>query len=640
MSEQVQSLPPTVIRTKSRFAFLRKKVFWIPAAVVLLGGAWYALGRGGGSGPFFETRKVERGSVVQTVEVTGEIKPDARLNLAFSSTAPLERIYKKVGAIVKRGDIIAELEARDLRFAAERARAALAVANANLNARLAGETKESIAIAQAQVDQAKASYDKAVVDLEVTRLSVQDEYRIAQLNLENARKNLENSGASADQSVITAFATLKSGLQASLGPLRTGLIDGDEIIGLDNTSANDGYESLLGIYARESLERAKQQYPAAKAAVAAAEREVAALNGSGANAAVLAAADVTKDALQKVQSYLDEVQKALAGTITNSSLTETALASKKATIGSDRASVSTQLSAVIASDEAATSAGLSSQTSKDTLQIAYDTARANFEIAQRNLTTKVKTAETNVEIQRAALASAQAGLAAKKAGPRDVDVAGLRAQVLDAATAYQQAQERLADVRITAPVDGVVTDIVPSIGEQVTANVTAVKMVSTEGYSIESLVPEADIAKVEPEQPVEITLDAFGDDVKFQGKVISENPDQTKVSDAIYYKVYVTIDPAGRDIKPGMTSNLTIKTGSREDVLVVPTRSIRERDGQRYVRILENRSPKEANIELGLRGDEGRAEVVNGLREGQIVVISEVSAEEFARLEADAKAGN
>lgn len=616
---------PVVPHKKSRFAFLKNKWFWI-ISIIVLGSAWFAFGRGGNEGPFYETRKVEKGNVVQTVEVTGEIKPDARLNLAFSSSAPFQSINKKIGSIVKRGDVIAELESRDLRFASERARAALAIAQANLDARLAGETKETIAIAEAQADQ-------AAVDLDATRQNVQNELRIAELAMEKAKSDFENSGATSDQSVAAAYANLRSALQGAMGPMRSGLIDGDAEIGVDNTSANDLYEGVLGIYDRASLERAKQAYPIAKNAVNAVDAAVRGLSSSTPNETTLLIGEQIQDALRKTQLYLDEVQKVLAGSITNIYLTETALSSKKASIDADRSSVSSNLTSVTNYVETARSSGITQNSSKASLQIAYDTAKANFEIAQKNLVIKVKTAETN-------LAIALATLAQRKAGPRAVDVAGLRAQVLDASTAYQQARERLADVQIIAPVDGVVTDIIPSIGEQVGANVTAVKMVSTEGYSIEALVPEADIVKVSPDQTVEVTLDAFGDDVKFTGKVISENPDQTKVSDAIYYKVYVSIDPAGRDIKPGMTANLTIKTGNKENVLVVPTRSIRERDGQRYVRVLESGNVREVNIELGLRGDEGRAEVTSGLNEGQVVVISEVSADEFAKLEEDSKVGN
>jgi macrolide-specific efflux system membrane fusion protein len=605
--------------------FLKNKWFWIVTVIVVVGGGYFLFGRGGNDGPFYETRKVSKGNIVQTVEVTGEIKPDARLNLAFKSTAPFERVYKKVGAKVVRGDIIAELEVRDLRFSSERARAALAIAQANLDARLAGETKETIAIAQAQVDQATA-------DLAATRQNVQNELRIAELALEKARIDFENSGASSDQTVAAAYANLRSALQGAMGPMRSGLIDGDTEIGVDNTSANDLYENVLGIYARDALERAKQAYPVAKIAVNSADASVRALSSSTTNQTVLIVGEQVQDALRKTQFFLDEVQKVLAGSISNINLSEATLASKRSIIDGDRTAVSSQLASITNYIESARSSTINQGGSKETLQIAYDTAKANFDIAQKNLITKVKTAETNLAIQ-------QANLDLRRAPPRSVDVAGLRAQVLDAATAYQQARERLADIQIIAPADGIITDIIPNIGEQVTANVTAVKMVSTEGYSIEALVPEADIVKVDTDQEVEITLDAFGDDVKFTGKVISENPDQTKVSDAIYYKAYVTIDPAGRDIKPGMTSNLIIKTGNRENVLVVPTRSIRERDGKRYVRILESVQAKEITVELGLRGDEGRAEVVSGLNEGQIVIVSEVSADEFGKLDADSKQG-
>ncbi len=599
-------------------SWLKSKWFWIVLVIVVAGGGWFFFGRQSNAGPFYETRKVEKGDVVQTVEVTGEIKPDARLNLSFKSTAALDKIYKKVGDKVKRGDVIASLESRDLGFAADRARAALALAQANLDARLAGETKESIAIAEANVNQAQA-------DLDATRQNVQNELRIAELALQKAQSDYDTNGASSNQSVAAAYANLRSSVQGSLGPARSGLTDGDAIIGVDNTSANDLYEGVLGIYSRDALEHAKQTYASAKAAMALAEPAAAKLTLASSNDDVLNASLLAQDANRKVQAYLDDVQKVLAGTLTNSSLTDAQLDAKKGAIDGDRAAVSSNLASLTNYLETARSISISNTGSKETLQIALDTAKANFQIAQSNVITKVKSAETNLAIQ-------QSTLALRQAPPRSVDVAGLRAQLLDAQTAFNQATERLADVQIIAPVDGVIADIVPNIGEQVTANVTAVSMVSTEGYSIEALVPEADIAKVQAGQQVQITLDAFGEDVKFNGSVISENPDQTKVSDAIYYKTYVTVDPAGHDVKPGMTANLTIKTGSREGVLVIPTRAIRENNGQRYVRAKNGSDIKDTNVELGLRGDEGRTEVVSGLSEGQTIIVSEVSADEYAKL--------
>jgi macrolide-specific efflux system membrane fusion protein len=549
----------------------------------------------------------------------------------------LQKVNVKVGQEVKQGDVLAELEARDLRFAADRAQATLAIAQANLSARLAGETKQSIAIAQAQVDQAKASYDKSLGDLDVVKQNVQDEYRVAQLALQNAEANLANSGASADQSVITAFSALKSSLQGSTGPMRTALIDGDAFIGVDNTSANDSYESIIGIYATDALGRAKQDYPIAKAADQTAETAIRGFSATPSHDDLLAASVLVTDALNKIQTYLDDVQKTAAGTITNSSLTETALNAIKTGIASDRASVSAQLTSVSASADAARSSGLSSKTSKDSLQNAYDTANANFSIAQGNLTSKVAAAQTTVEIEKAALASAQAGLDAKQAPPRAVDVAALRAQVLDASTAFQQATERLKDVQIIAPVDGIITDIIPNLGEQVSPNVPAIDMVTQSLFTVEALVPEADIAKVLPGQKVEITLDAYGDSVKFPGTVLTENPDQTKVSDAIYYKTSVSIENGDKDVKPGMTANVTIATGERDNVIVIPTRALRQQDSQYYVRILKGSTAQDAQVQVGLRGDDGKAEALSGVNEGDLVITAELTAAEYAAQAAAAK---
>jgi RND family efflux transporter MFP subunit len=614
---------PVLPKKKSRFAFLRKPRFLIPAVIILVGGGWFLFGRGGNKGPTYETAPAVRGDIKQTVEVTGEIKPDARLNLSFKSGGTLHAISVKVGQQVKTGDVLAELEDRDLRFAADRAQAALAIAQANLAARIAGATKEDIAIAQAQVDQAQAAYDKSLSDLDQTKQSVQDEYRVAQLALAAAQANLANSGATADQSVTTAFSALKSSLQGSTGPMRTALIDGDAFIGVDNTSANDAYESIIGIYASDALTSAKQDYPIAKAAETAAETAIKNFGATPSNDDLLAAASLAIDALNKVQTYLDDVQKTAAGTITNSSLTDAALSSIKATMSADRASVSGQLTAVTASADAARTAGLSSKTSKDSLQNAYDTAKANFDIAQTNLTSKVQAAQTNVEIEKAALASAQAALAAKKAPPRDVDLAALRAQVLDAQTAAQEANEKLSDAQIIAPVDGIITDIVPNLGEEVAPNVPAVNMVTQNKFTVDALVPEADIAKVMAGQKADITLDAYGDTVKFPGLVLAEDPDQTKVSDAIYYKTTMSIDTGGKDVKPGMTANVTIDTGDRSNVLIVPTRAIREQDGVFSVRILQGGAPKDVTITVGLRGDEGKAEALSGLSEGMQIITGE-----------------
>lgn len=615
-------------------AFLKSKWLWAGVVIVIVGGGLYVRNKNANKGPFYETAGVERGQVLQTVEVTGQMKPQSRIDLSFKASGKLTVLNVKVGDVVKANDVLGELDMKDLQFSISRAAASLASARATLNARLAGETPESIRIAEASVQQAQASYDKAVADVESMKRTVQDEYQVATIAVDTAQKNLTNSGASLDQDVRNSYESARAKLRGVLGDLQTALADGDAVIGVDNTASNDSYEGVLGINDRSALDRAKMQYPGAKASAQTALTSVNGLTSLSSNTDVRASTELVRTALSQIQSYLEQVQRVLAGTITNSSLTETQLATKRSTIDSDRASVSADLTTITSALQVMNTVELTRTTTLAQLQNALQTAQANLRTADTNRVTKVQTAESNVLIQRAGLTSAQATLSLKKAPPRAVDVAALRAQVMDAETAYAQANERLNDARIIAPVDGVIADVLPSIGQQVAVGQVVVQLVAAEGYTVEALVPEADIAKIKIGQSASMTLDAFGDSVPFTGTVVSENPDQTKVQDAIYYKTFFQLIADGHDVKPGMTANVTVTTGEAKDTLFIPTRAVREQEGVNTVRVLENNQPREVQVILGLRGDEGRVEVKEGLAVGQQVVVGELTADEYKKLQA------
>lgn len=615
-------------------AFLKSKWLWAGVIGVVVVGGLVVRNRNANKGPFYETVAVERGDVVQTVEVTGQMKPQSRIDLSFKTSGKLQALNVKVGDVVKANDLLAELEMKEIQFSISRASASLAGARANLNARLAGETPESIRISEASVQQAQAAYDKALADVESMKRTVQDEYQVATIALDTAQKNLTNSGASLEQTVRDSYENTRTKLRGLLGDAQTSLTDGDAIIGIDNTAANDSYEATLGLNDRASLDRAKMQYPAAKASYQAALARVNVLTSASAATDIKASAELTRVALQQVQGFLDQVQRTLAGTITSPSMSESQLASKRATIDADRGAVSANLTSLTTSLQALQTTELTQTTTIAQLQNALETAQTNLRKADTNRTTNVQTAQSNVSIQLAALNSAKASLALKKAPPRSVDVAALRAQVLDAETAFAQANDRLNDGRIVAPVEGTIAEIIPSLGQQMGAGQVVIQLVAAEGYTVEALVPEADIAKVNVGQTATMTLDAFGDSIPFQGTVVAENPDQTKVQDAIYYKTSFQLLANGYDVKPGMTANVTIKTGEAKDVTFIPTRAVRDQNGAVSVRVLENTQPRDVNVQLGLRGDEGKVEVKEGLSAGQQVILGELTADEYKKLQA------
>lgn len=606
--------------------FLKKKKTYVILAIILLVGFWISSSMNGSKGNGFETQAVEKITLSRTVEVTGEIKPAQRIDLAFERTGTIAAVHKKVGDEMKAGDVIAELQDEDLTFAVRRAQAALNAAQANLNVRLAGETSQSIRVSEADVEKAQANYDKSVIDLANAKITTTNGVKNAELALATAKSNLENGGATNEQTITNAYESLRLSLLSSVGILQAAMADGDKIIGVDNTSANDDYESVLGIADSISKARAESTYKTARPAVKQAETSVNALTSSSLASAIDNAAQNVQSALALVQSYLTDVQKVLAATIVNSSLTETQLATKKTTIDTQRSTVSTQKTSVETAAQAAKNAKLGKTTESDQLENAYKTAELNLEIAKADADTQLKTAESNLAISQASLSAAKAALELKEAGPREVDLAPLRAAVEDASVAFDQAQANLQDIRLVAPVDGVLSEVIPSVGEQATASQPAARMIGFEDFDIEILLPEADVVKVKPGQPATITLDAYGDDLVFSGTVASEEPDQTVVQDAVYYKARVQIEKTGdMEFKPGMTANVTVLTASVENAIVIPARAVRtdSKTGTQTVRVLVNDKPEERTVVTGLRGDEGRIEVKEGLHEGETVIVSE-----------------
>jgi HlyD family secretion protein len=616
---------------------LKKKRVWALIIILIIGGGILYKRSTAPKGPFYDTQPVTQGALKQTVEATGQVVPQARIDLSFKNGGKLVALPATVGARVKKGDILATVDSTDAELNVRRAASTVSLALANLRAREAGETAETIRIAQANVDQAKANAQKALNDLDATKRSVEDDYHIATIGLDTAQKNLDNALNSSDQTVVNGYVSLKNSLQNAIGPVQTGLTDGDLLIGVDNPSESWRYSLTFGAGDSVALQGAKNDYPAAKAARDAASQAIRTLPVDATNAQIRAAAELVKDALEKTQHYLDLVQRALVGTVASTNFSTAEIAAKKALIDGDRASVGAQRTTVTSALQLATGNELARTTSIDQLRNALETAKANLRIAETNRANKVHAAESAVQVQNAAVASAQANLDQRRAPPRSVDLGALRAQLQDAQTAYTQATERLNDTRIVAPVDGVVAEVNPKIGEQVMAGAKVIGMIAEEKFTIETLIPESDIAKVNVGQSATTTLDSFGDNQPFTGTVVAEYPDQTKVQDAVYYKAIVGIDTQGKDVKPGMTANVTILTAERPaTTLSLPSRAVRQVNGKPSVQVLVNGTPQDRAIVTDLRADEARIEVTSGVSEGEQVIVGELTADEYAARQKEA----
>ena len=265
------------------------------------------------------------------------------------------------------------------------------------------------------------------------------------------------------------------------------------------------------------------------------------------------------------------------------------------------------------------------KTSVNTERTNIDDELVNLSTAEQKISstkitnqTNINTAQADLETAEAALKKAQDELTLKEAGPRQVDIDLAEAEVRQAQANLLQTQAKLSKAILVAPANGVITAIEKEEGEIASAKQTIISIIGSSYFQIEANVSETEIAKVSLNDGVEMTLDALGPDEKFSGQVIKIDPAETVVSGVIYYKVTSVFDVNDERIKSGMTVNLDIQTDKKENVLYLPYYVIKERNGYKYVQVLEDGQIKEREIKTGLEG-ETRVEIIEGLTEGEQV---------------------
>ncbi len=592
------------VRDKMRdMNFLKRKSTWAVVVLLVVGGAVWAARRG----PDVElvTEPVQRGTFVQTVETTGLLESTRTARVSFEASGTVEAVLVSVGDSVAPGQMLGTLRAADQYADVEQQRRALQAAQAALDARLAGSTDEAVAAVRAAVQVAEAGERAAEAALEGARTDVENARRA----VDRARENNVQALEEARQGAVYAMT---SGLIA----VRKGVADSDGVLGIDNPFGNAAYRNVLSAADMSALIDARAAYATAKNALRAAEESVFALTPAADDAAVRAALPAAEKALADAALLLLHVNRVLDATaVDTNEFTAAELNAVKAALHATRQGVQTAQSGLLTAQQALVSAPLAAAR-------AEDAARAELDRAE----TAHRAAEANLVVRQGERARASAQLAEAEARPRSVDVAVLSAQVDQARAALAASELRLAKVELRAPIAGTVTAVDVRPGEAVATGSPVLTIQAVDGrFDVATSLPEADIAKVSVGNPAEVTFDAFGDLVRFPATVAFIEPAPNPIDGVVYYKATVLLDPVedGRyELRPGLSADVTITSARLEDVLTVPQRAVLIQDGATYVRVKTGDTTfEERFVETGLRGL-GRVHVLDGLSEGEEIVIT------------------
>lgn len=247
-----------------------------------------------------------------------------------------------------------------------------------------------------------------------------------------------------------------------------------------------------------------------------------------------------------------------------------------------------------------------------------DDATANYE-RQKTLAATKSISQSEYDIANARNKRAAAGVASAKAGVQAAE-AGVRS-----------AEVGVENTIIRAPFDGTVLSKSADVGEVISpfgasagsrgALVTLADMASLE---VEADVSESNIEKIHPDQPCEITLDAFPD-TRYRGVVHKIVPTADRAKATVLTKVRF----AERDsrVLPEMRAKVNFLSKAVDTAAAaappktsVPAAAIAVRGDRKVVFVVRGESVKEIPVVLGAVLGTG-IEVRQGLSAGDTVVL-------------------
>lgn len=153
-----------------------------------------------------------------------------------------------------------------------------------------------------------------------------------------------------------------------------------------------------------------------------------------------------------------------------------------------------------------------------------------------------------------------------------------QAQVTQAQASLDNAKINLGYTKIYSPVNGIVISRAVEEGQTVAASFSTPTLFTVAEdltkMQIEVNISEADISKIKEGQQVEFNVDAYPD-TTFEGNVKQVRNSATTISNVVTYTVVVGVDNKDLKLKPGMTANVSIITGSSDGAFTVANSALR-----------------------------------------------------------------
>lgn len=225
--------------------------------------------------------------------------------------------------------------------------------------------------------------------------------------------------------------------------------------------------------------------------------------------------------------------------------------------------------------------------------------------------------EAQANLDKAQRADARANELATRQLIAKSDVDTVRAELGVTRARVASARAQLDKSTIHAPFDGVLGLREVSVGEFVNPGQALVSLVRLDPIEVDFSLPESELARLAPGQPVTITVDAYAGR-EFAGTVKAIDPAIDVASRSA--RLRASVPNPDLALRPGLFARVSLDRGNDSgEALLLPEEALLQQGDLRFVyRVVDGRAVR-TPVETGRRVP-GRIEIVAGLEPGAEVV--------------------
>jgi multidrug efflux pump subunit AcrA (membrane-fusion protein) len=241
---------------------------------------------------------------------------------------------------------------------------------------------------------------------------------------------------------------------------------------------------------------------------------------------------------------------------------------------------------------------------------AYVTNKNAYELAKTNRENAVRAAEQTLELARQ-------NEILDTAAPRTEAVNREDARVTQAEARMGQIQAQIDDHILTAPFDGTITSISPTVGEAVGTE-PVITMVADNTFELTALIPEIDVTKVIVGQKAHVVFDARSSE-SLIATVVFLSPLAKVIEGVSYFEATLLLDTEVEWLRGGLNADVDIIIAEHTDALRIPTRFLITEGDAHAVLVQKGETQEKVPVIVSLFGNDGYVHI-DGIEPGTVVI--------------------